>query len=106
MKKSNRKKIHDAFVAAKPLLRESNNDLNKDRFICCAITEAVIVRKITQIEASLAQKAIMDRIYPHNNIQHWLESNVGYHEVKFAGLTEVQKYRHRWLNSLIKEFSE
>jgi hypothetical protein len=105
MTKSDRKKIHAALVAAKPLLMKSNDELDKDRFICCAITEATVLKRITSSESTLAREMIMERLRPYNTIQGWLEVNVGYHEVKCAGRNEIQKYRHRWLSSLIKEFS-
>jgi hypothetical protein len=54
-----------------------------------------------------AQKRIQERIHPHYDLELWLCYNVpGAYKViyKIHSREQVQAYRHRWLDALIKEF--
>lgn len=99
--------IRNALVAAKQYLAEDEEELHsKEEFICIAITDAATYRKCTEIEADLAEQLIMSRIGENYTAEGWLERKIGKKTVLVAGRTAVQQWRHRWLDSLIGEFSK
>ena len=76
-------------------------------YICDAIRKAHYDEHITQKSMRTATALIMGRLAPHGSVGRWLEVNVGY-RVKFGRRhneyhKQVQAYRHRWLDALIKE---
>jgi len=76
-------------------------------YICDSIRKAHYDELITQKAMRTATALIMGRLGPHVSVGQWLQANVGY-RVKFgrghnAYHKQVQAYRHRWLDALIKE---
>ena len=107
-----RKQIHDAFVAAKKEVAANEKESQwgqgrkrKYEFICHALDDLVRSHR----EGSRAAKALIEQRFKLKcgscaNIQLWLEdvAKVPAHQLTSNSL---QAYRHRWLDSVIKEFS-
>ena len=77
-------------------------------YICDSIRKAYYDERITQKAMSTATALIMGRLGPHASVGRWLEANVGYrvNQGHNAYHKQVQAYRHRWLDALIKEFEK
>ena len=107
---NNRLLIAHALKAAKPYLVKSNwtddQSTEKSLFICCALDKARRHRKISDTAADAAEKVIMNRLGGYYTAAGWLSNKIGTDAVKAAGATALQEWRHRWLDSMIKEFSE
>lgn len=112
---SKRKNIRRALVAAKKYLSKAGNaglDLSKTGgstktpYICYAIGKAFHNGAIELEEYEAARKMIENRIYPFLNVYYWLEWNVDSDTVRQASAKDIQQYRHRWLDAMIKEFSK
>ena len=78
---------------------------NKATFICLAIHYT----KYKNYDASLqikrlARSVINDRLGRHSAVCDWLRSVVGINK-DLLTRQNLQEYRHRWLQELIKEFS-
>lgn len=107
-----RKQIHDAFVAAKGKVAANQLESawgqgrkRKHEYICHALDESPRSHR----EGSRAAKALIEQRFKLKcsscaNIQLWLEdvAKVPAHQLTSNNL---QAYRHRWLDSVIKEFS-
>jgi len=107
-----RKQIHDAFVAAKKEVAANEMESSwgqswkrKHEFICHALDDLVRAHR----EGSRAAKALIEQRFKvgrgvGTNIQVWLQdvAKVPAHQLTRNSL---QAYRHRWLDSVIKEFS-
>lgn len=98
-----RKQIAEAFKAAKPYLKkgeipESPNDCT---FICFALAYC----KAPAHATDAAAEVIMERLYPCSSVYGWLQQHAGVPGVDITP-ENLQKYRHRWLDSLIEEFSK
>lgn len=103
--KQQRRDLHKAFKAAEPFL-------DGQGFLCWALEIAHAAGKIDpeqvnldQEQVNLAKNLIEHRICPHNTVCGWLHSSVGVPNKELTP-TAMQTYRKRWLESLIKEFSE
>lgn len=102
-------KISKAFKAAKLFLAEDVDSM-VESYICVALRDAVDAKKITARQCKLAKEIIMERIAPYSTVGIWLYYNVpGVREFGQSGQQKaynnsMQQYRHRWLDSLIKEF--
>ena len=107
-----RTQIRDAFVAAKKKvaanrLESSWDQLNrKHEFICHALDD---VKRTATLAGVLGAKALIVARFnvPYGgqtNIETWLRHAA---KVPQSQLTNdnLQAYRHRWLDSVIKEFS-
>ena len=96
--KQQRRDLHKAFKAAQPYLE-------KQGFLCWAVTAAYRAGKIDLEQVKLAKSLIEHRICPHHTADTWLVASGG---VPNEELTHpaVQTYRKRWLASLIEEFSK
>ena len=84
------------------------HDLVNRVYICDAIRKAYDEGEITHKASIAAVRLIMKRLSPNISVGQWLDENVGY-RVRFgqghsAYHKQVQAYRHRWLDALIKEF--
>ena len=103
---SDRKSIRKALKTAKPFLSPAFLCSNKRQFICHALEDAV-GRGITYREMVLAKRMIMDRLgEDYYTIEGFLEATIGKEVFESVNRDDVQKYRHRWLDALIKEFSK
>lgn len=107
MKTEDRKKIHKIFVAAKKFLSTKDElDSYKEEFICLAIGKAGHVGGYSKDDRALAVNIIMSRLGEHYTAEDWLEDKIGADAIKNAPKDSLQKWRHRWLDSLIVEFSK
>ena len=102
---SKNKEIVRILKAAKPLLatgddvRFCRRSLNrKHEFICHALDEA-------GGEDNPASEIIQERIAPHGTLNAWVVHNVLGGNWNLVGERDMQEYRHRWLDELIREFS-
>ena len=96
--KQQRRDLHKTFKAAEPYLE-------KQGFLCWAVTAAYEAEMITESQQNLAKSLIEHRICPYNTVGTWLHSSAGIPNRELTGKTK-QAYRKRWLASLIKEFSK
>jgi len=91
-------RIAQVFRDAKMVLN-SGRKLGQTSFICCAIG-------MTYTDFYMAENAkqiIRERIAPYDTLESWLEM-VAKIPRKQLTVRNIQKYRHAWLDSLIKEF--
>lgn len=96
--KQQRRNLHASFKAAEP-------HLDSHTFLCWALDAAHGREEITSEQWSLAKELIAKRIHPEGTVRYWLEESAGVPKAELK--TEpVRAYRKRWLESLIKEFSE
>ncbi len=77
----------------------------QEYFICHAIDRAAHITPRLACYADNAKAVIQKRIFPYGNVKYWLEENAKIPRLKLT-YNDVQDYRHRWLQALIKEFSE
>jgi hypothetical protein len=110
MKKSDRKDIHTALVAAKKHLLTAedirkNRYVDKTQYICFAIDRAYVYNNITMPTAKLACGMIMERI-DNPTLESWVQAHIGLHAFSNCSASDFQAYRWRWLNSMIEEFSK
>ena len=102
-----RQQIHKALVEAKPYLAWNEEQIDYTySYICWAIEEAEHEGKISNHSANLAKNMIMKRLGEFLGVDNWLTYKIGWIAVKDAGKDAMQEYRHRWLDSMIKEFSK
>lgn len=109
--------LSKGFVSAKEYLVDADN-LNKvgfsfigDEYICFSISRAVEGRDIKASTGGVLKKIVSSRLglRPDSAFYHDVESYL--HDVvgvspKLLSRTHVQPFRHRWLDSLIKEFNK
>ena len=97
------KKTSEVFRAAKHYLNRGNED--KSDYICSAINWAEYYSWVTYSAAKRAKKVIARRLGDDMSVISWLKVRgfVPMNETPCNNL-QVQKYRHRWLNALIREF--
>ena len=107
MNKANRKKIHEALVAAKPYLWDGKQSHceTEHLYICFAIDHAEDHAGLPWRCGVLAEEEIARRLQPEIAVHSWLRYKA---KIPKELLTEknVQAYRHRWLDALIEEFSK
>ena len=103
-----RQQIHKALKAAKPLLSHIYlpGGTGLAAYLCWALEDSNSDGEISNLACEMTKKMIMDRLDSHITVRDWLITNVGYYVVKMAGEDAMQEYRHRWLDSMIKEFSK
>lgn len=107
----NRKEIAKAFKEAKNYLSPTLRDQwLKHEFICHALNEAHKQGKISLRSAADAEEVIMDRVGDDAlTACNWLRDAIGEKAVDEAmrqNPNALQEWRHRWLDSLIEEFSK
>ena len=97
------KKTSEVFRAAKLYLNRGNED--KSDYICGAIGEAERYNLVTRKAAYRASNVIGTRLRDSVSVTGWLKDR-GFVPINQDPYNnkQVQKYRHRWLNALIKEF--
>jgi hypothetical protein len=111
MKKSDRKDIHTALVAAKKYLFTSEDihceqGCSKSSFICIAMRTAWNNKDITWGEYNKAADMISERLGLYIFLDEWVKDNIGHRAYYECSATEFQAYRWRWLESMIEEFSK
>jgi hypothetical protein len=108
MNKQERKKVAQSFKAAKAHLARNSDELwTKQEFICLAMMDTSGARKE-------AGRIILDRLgkdhwYSNRSIDHTVESwleKVAKVDRKLLTGDNLQEFRHRWVDALIKEFSK
>ena len=108
-------KTSGALRCAKKYLWDAKYHLwyHEDKYphICNALEEAHINNEITYKALIKARSVIMRRLAPSISVADWLERNVGItHYSKYSvrdhafWTQQLQAYRHRWVDALIKEF--
>lgn len=116
MKKRNKLKIWEVLTEAKKLLSDDKVHLAhctvKYEYICHCIS-AVYKTDIYDVKKrnTPAHHLIKNRLSNKTDIREWLDDNVPnwYNSVIALNLNsrqQIQAYRHRWLDALIKEFKE
>lgn len=109
MKQASNKQIATVFKEAKKYLATSGVLGDKGtRYICVAIDSVRYTNPKLGHGCSCAQNIINERLGDSYTVFTWLVTN-GFMKrntldnIKYVN--QLQKYRHRWLDSLIKEFS-
>lgn len=97
------KKTSEAFREAKKHLNRGGED--KTDYICSAIGQAEHAGMVTSRAAYRARATISIRLGDNPAVTSWLKER-GFVPMKQSPFNnvQVQKYRHRWLNALIREF--
>lgn len=98
------KKTSEVFRAAKKYLNKGNQDEKTD-YICSAIGYAELDDLVTARAADRARRVIGVRLDDNVSVTSWLKDRgfVPMNKSPYNNV-QVQKYRHRWLNALIREF--
>lgn len=107
LKKKEREAIAKALRAAKKNLRTGQPTVmlsTKQNHICFALDEAAWYGQCSYYAAELARQLIMSRLHPWHTVRRWLDREVGVPPEQLTS-KKVQAYRHRWVDSLIKEFT-
>lgn len=101
------KQLARALKEAKKYLAHNDRQFgfeNKEAFICWSLDRAWLNGEITEYINEKAQHMIQDRIAPHGTACHWISAVTNTpHET--LDQDKLQAWRHRWLDSMIKEFS-
>lgn len=106
-KLAKRKLILSALKAAKPLVAKVAYPYgDKDQFICHALKRAAREGLCAKEASELAENMVMWRVGSHFTVECWLGANVPEYSKYDHASDAVQQYRHRWLKSLIEEFSK
>lgn len=109
MKLTPNKEIAAVFKEAKKYLATSKSDaenVSKTFYICIAITKVSDADYRQWDSCSKAKNIIDERLDGKYTVGSWLAVNGFIKSTAFANINQLQKYRHRWLDSLIKEFSK
>jgi len=110
MSKYKRLALSKAFAAAKEYLAKPGEYryCMKQEFICHALLAARWSGQITEAVQELAISVVINRIDNQRTVQGWLCAE-GYlpRDLSLQETFDLcQEYRHRWLDALIKEFSD
>jgi hypothetical protein len=100
------KRMAEALRAAKPRLTTKMYTDEGDTFICVALKNAFEANEIPLAAYRRAEKMISNRIWPYYTAEEWLRGTIGHADVNAAGESAVQQWRHKWLDSMVKEFSK
>jgi hypothetical protein len=108
MKQVSNKEIAAVFKEAKKYLATSKGD-NKTTYICIAINEVSDTKYRLFNSCVCARSIINERLGESFTVGSWLAhngfiTNNDFNDRKYQN--QLQKYRHRWLDSLIEEFSK
>lgn len=79
------------------------------RFICLTLDSLVLHGEIQQRTADLLREMVMERISPYGSLDSWVAANVELQPAKFGGKAfaeDIRKHRIKWLDLLIKEFTD
>lgn len=74
-------------------------------YICCAISDAYYMGGASATAVAHATSVIRARLGSFTRVESWLV-HVTKVDVSQLRPANVQAYRHRWLDALIKEFSK
>lgn len=74
------------------------------KFICLALMAVRSRDESLDTPTRAAEVEVMRRIRPHFHVGRWLTAQ-GYRNASDDDAAELLAYRHRWLDSLIAEFS-
>lgn len=97
------RKTSEVFRVAKNYLNKGNQD--KTDYICSAIGWAEEDNWVTRKAAERARNVIGSRLQDNATVTSWLKDRQLIPRYQNpSNNKQVQKYRHRWLNALIKEF--
>lgn len=99
--------IHAGFIAAKRLLNTAD-EFRGTNYICYALWHAEIKKMITRAQMHLCTEIIERRLAGHAYVTSFLCER-GYlpkGDRTNEQYALVQEFRHRWLDSLIKEFHD
>lgn len=106
--KEQRKEIAAVFRAAKKYLWDGHGVYlaSSSVYICCAISDVYYLGGTSiQAAAANATSVIQASLGYHSCVESWL-AKVAKVDVSLLNPANVQAYRHRWLDALIKEFSK
>jgi hypothetical protein len=104
MKKVSNKEIAAVFKEAKKYL-SLNGSGSKYIYICMAINEVAVKDSTQWVKYRRAKEIIDERLGGACTVVSWLQKN-NLIKKDNVDYDQVQQYRHRWLDSLIKEFSK
>lgn len=85
----------EAFKAAQKYLP-------KQHYLCFSLSKAGEVNPSIRTACAMAQKEVRRRIRPHTVVNSWLKKQG---HCATTSYEDMKVYRHRWLDSLIAEFS-
>lgn len=80
-----------------------------DRFICLTLDSLVLHGEIQQRTADLLREMVMERISPYPPLDTWIAANTRVEPARFgskAFVEDVRQHRIKWLDLLIKEFTD
>jgi hypothetical protein len=104
-----RQLILKGLKAARHFVSKTYRNGGKEQFICHALIQVQHRGGKWAAPALLASALIMERVTrDHFCIEAWLRHHIGedaFYAASAADPDCVQKYRHRWLDALIEEFS-
>lgn len=103
-----RQMVHEALLAAKPCLAGPELAGDKSSLICYALANVAgqAPPKSPLLYGSrMARTVIQKRLHPCVNVTHWLVQR-GLIDALRPNYSDIQTYRHRWLDHLIEEFSK
>jgi hypothetical protein len=103
--KEQRKEIADAFSWAKVFLNDDNYSPFKEDFICFSINRACVANVMFPSTASTIKSIISSRLGSYHTVVDFLCNTLKINEEEIS-YEDLQTYRHRWLDSLIEEFSK
>lgn len=97
------RKTSEVFRVAKKYLNRGDQD--KTDYICAAIGWAEEDNWVTWKASMRARQVLESRLQDNVSVTGWLKDR-GYIPMRQDPYNnkQVQRYRHRWLNALIKEF--
>jgi hypothetical protein len=101
-------RIANALIAAKDHLFDDNRAASS-QFVCVAVSYARAAKKISSEDEETTQRMILQRIAPHNVFERWIAAAIGEDYSTFLKahtFGEFHQHRLRWVDSMIKEFSE
>lgn len=110
-----RSKIAEALREAKAFIRViphgqvKYGNLQRNSFICHALDDAEGFGHITYLQLRMAKALIQKRLGCFDIVEDFLYHTVGheaYAEATSKDPLVVQKYRLRWLDALIEEYSK
>lgn len=102
------KEIAVVFKKAKKYLAKSWPE-SKNIYICIAINEVMNRNHVLCNSCTAAKTIIAQRLEGSPTVGSWLKDNGFITSSSFThtnSQNQLQEYRHRWLDSLIKEFSK
>lgn len=101
-----RQLIAESLARAKDFLADSEPPLGKEKYICLALDAAKKQGVISRVGQEAAEAIIMERLGGAYTACTWLRDTVGEKSFNSASDIDIQAWRHRWVDSLIKEFSK